>query len=85
VVVTPQLGHYSGAVYQILTTTTGLTGTFAGLTGNGNFVGSLKLDYASNPGDVDLNISGASLLTTPPGANQNQRNVIGGHQQRHPQ
>ena len=85
VVVTPQLGHYSGAVYQILTTTTGLTGTFAGLTVNSNFVGSLKLDYASNPGDVDLNISGASLLTTPPGANQNQRNVIGGHQQRHPQ
>jgi autotransporter-associated beta strand protein len=78
VVVTPQLGHYSGAVYQILTTTTGLTGTFAGLTVNGNFVGSLKLDYATNPGDVDLNISGASLLTTPPGANQNQRNVIGG-------
>ena len=78
VVVTPQLGHYSGAVYQILTTTTGLTGTFAGLTVNGNFVGSMKLDYATNPGDVDLNISGASLLTTPPGANQNQQNVIGG-------
>ena len=78
VVVTPQLGHYSGAVYQILTTTTGLTGAFAGLTVNGNFVGSLKLDYASNPGDVDLNISGASLLTTPSGANQNQQNVIGG-------
>ena len=78
VVVTPQLGHYSGAVYQILTTTAGLTGTFAGLTVNGNFVASMKLDYASNPGDVDLNISGASLLTTPSGANQNQQNVIGG-------
>jgi hypothetical protein len=25
VVMTPQLGHYEGAVYQILTTTTGLT------------------------------------------------------------
>ncbi len=78
VVVTPQLGHYSGAVYQILTTTTGLNGTFAGLTVSGTFAGSMTLDYASNPGNVDLNVSGASLLTTPSGANQNQQNVIGG-------
>ena len=77
VMVTPQLGHYN-ATYQILTTTTGLSGTFAGLTVNGNFVGNMTLDYASNPGNVDLNVSGASLLPTPSGGNQNQRNAIGG-------
>jgi autotransporter-associated beta strand protein len=78
VVVSPQLGRYSGAVYQILSTTTGLNGTFAGLTVNGNFVGGMSLDYASNPGNVDLNVSGVSLLATPLGANQNQQNVING-------
>jgi autotransporter-associated beta strand protein len=78
VVVTPQLGRYSGAVYQILTTTAGLNGTFAGLAVNGTFVGSATLAYASNPGNVNLNVSGASLLTTPSGANQNQQNVISG-------
>jgi autotransporter-associated beta strand protein len=78
VVVTPQLGRYGGAVFQILTTTTGLAGTFAGLTVNGNFAGSMILDYASNPGAADLKVSGASLLAPPSGANQNQRNVIGG-------
>jgi hypothetical protein len=75
---TPQLGHYEGAVYQILTTTTGLSGTFAGLTVNGTFAGSMTLDYASSPASVDLNVTGASLLTTPSGANQNQQNVIRG-------
>jgi autotransporter-associated beta strand protein len=78
VVVTPQLGHYNGAVYQILTTTTGLTGTFAGLAVNGTFVGNVALDYASNPGAVDLDVSGFSLLTTPSGTNQNQQGVING-------
>ena len=78
VVMTPQLGHYEGAVYQILTTTTCLSGTFAGLTVNGTFAGSMTLDYASSPASVDLNVTGASLLTTPSGANQNQQNVIRG-------
>ena len=78
VAVTPQLGRYSGAVYQILTTTTGLAGTFAGLTVNGTFAGNIVLDYASNPGGVDLDVSGVSLLTTPSGASQNQQNVING-------
>ena len=78
VAVTPQLGRYSGAVYQILTTTTGLAGTFAGLTVNGKFAGNIALDYASNPGGVDLDVSGVSLLTTPSGASQNQQNVING-------
>ena len=66
VVVTPHLGHYCGAVYQILTTTTGLNGTFAGLAVNGTFVGSMTLDYASNPGNIDLKVSGTSLLMTLP-------------------
>jgi uncharacterized protein YhjY with autotransporter beta-barrel domain len=77
VVVSPQLGHYDGAVYQILTTTTGLNGTFAALIVNGTFVGAITLDYARNPGGVDLDVSGVSLLATPFGANKNQQSVIG--------
>jgi outer membrane autotransporter protein len=38
----------------------------------------MTLDYASSPASVDLNVTGASLLTTPSGANQNQQNVIRG-------
>jgi Autotransporter beta-domain len=45
---------------------------------NGTFAGSMTLDYASSPASVDLNVTGASLLTTPSGANQNQQNVIRG-------
>ena len=73
VVVTPQFGHYNATVYQILTTPApvDLTGTFAGLTINGNFTGTATLDYATNPGDVDLDISGTTLFITPAGANQN--------------
>jgi uncharacterized protein with beta-barrel porin domain len=81
VVVTPQLGHYSaGQVYQILTTTTGLTGQFAGLTINGSFTGGMALDYTTNPGGVDLDItsSGYGLFAAPSGINQNQQNVLNG-------
>jgi outer membrane autotransporter protein len=77
VTVTPQLGHYN-ATYQILTTTGGLTGPFAGLSVNGSFVGGATLDYTTNPGDVDLDINGASLLATPPGASGNQQAVLNG-------
>ncbi|HEY1981774.1 MAG TPA: autotransporter domain-containing protein [Xanthobacteraceae bacterium] len=80
--VTPQLGHYAaGIVYQILTTTSGLTGTFAGLTVNGDHSFAASLDYTTNgPNDVDLDItaSGYSLLTAPAGLNQNQQNVLNG-------
>ncbi len=80
--VTPQLGHYAaGTVYQILTTTSALTGTFAGLTVNGDHSFSASLDYTTNsPNDVDLDIttSGYSLLTAPAGLNQNQQNVLNG-------
>jgi uncharacterized protein with beta-barrel porin domain len=80
VVVTPQLGVYHATVYQILTTPApvDLTGSFAGLTINGSFAGMATLDYTTNPGDVDLDISGTSLFTTPAGANQNQQNVLNG-------
>ena len=81
VVVTPQIGHYNaGQIYQILTTTTGLTGHFAGLTVNGGFTGAMALDYTTNPGNVDLDITtgGAFLLTAPSGLNQNQQNVLNG-------
>ena len=79
VVVTPQLGHYD-TTYQILTTPSPaqLSGKFAGLTVNGDFSGAIALDYATDPGDVDLDVNGSSLLATPPGANVNQRNVVGG-------
>ncbi len=62
-IVTPlHLGHYV-TTYQILTTTTGLIGTFAGLTvsnANGPFAGSMALDYATDPGDVDLDVTARS-------------------------
>jgi uncharacterized protein with beta-barrel porin domain len=79
VVVTPlqQLGRFANT-YQILTTTGGLTGVFAGLTVNGNFSGTVALDYTTNPGDVDLKVSGAMLLAPPAGANINQQNVSNG-------
>jgi uncharacterized protein with beta-barrel porin domain len=80
--VTPQLGRYTaGTDYQILTTTSALTGTFAGLTVNGNHSFAANLDYTTNaPNDVDLDItmSGYSLLTAPAGLNQNQQNVLNG-------
>ena len=80
--VTPQLGHYAaGTDYQILTTTSALTGTFAGLTVNGGHTFAASLDYTTNaPNDVDLDImtSGYSLLTAPAGLNQNQQNVLNG-------
>ena len=80
--VTPQLGHYAaGTVYQILTTTSALTGTFAGLTVNGDHSFAASLDYTTNaPNDVDLDItaSGYSLLTAPAGLNQNQQTVLNG-------
>jgi uncharacterized protein with beta-barrel porin domain len=78
VVVTPQqFGHYA-TTYQILTTTAGLTGTFAGVTVNGNFVGTATLDYTTNPGNVDLNVSGNVLLATAADANINQQTVLNG-------
>ena len=80
VVVTPELGKYN-TVYQIITTTTGVTGTFASATPiiNGDFSGTMRVDYATNsPDDVDLDVVGSSLLATPPGANTNQQNVANG-------
>ena len=80
--VTPQLGRYTaGTDYQILTTTSALTGTFAGLTVNGNHSFAASLDYTTNaPNNVDLDIttSGYSLLSPPNGLNQNQQNVLNG-------
>ncbi|MGA8078179.1 MAG: hypothetical protein WB868_12410, partial [Xanthobacteraceae bacterium] len=76
VVVTPlQLGHYD-ADYVILSSTT-RAGTFAGLTVNGDFSGSIALDY-SIANEVLLDANGFDLLATPSGANQNQQNVVGG-------
>ncbi|HLH89674.1 MAG TPA: autotransporter domain-containing protein [Xanthobacteraceae bacterium] len=74
-----QPGHYaSGTVYQILTTTTGVSGTFAGLTVNGAFAGTIALDYTTDPGDVDLDVAGSSLFAVPAGATANQQNALNG-------
>ncbi len=80
VVVTPQLGTYTaGTQYQILTTTGGLGGTtFAGLTINGRFTGAMTVNDVGNNVDVDITTSGFSLLSPPPGLNQNQQNVLNG-------
>ena len=81
VVVTPQPGHYD-TVYIILATPTPAdrVGTFAGLTTTSPFIGTLTLDYTTNPGDVDLDANGAALFGTPGGVglNQNQQNVLNG-------
>jgi uncharacterized protein with beta-barrel porin domain len=79
VVVTPlftTLGPHGGTTYTIVAATGARTGTFAGVTENGNFSGSLSLSYDAH--DVYLTVgSGFSLLGTS-GANQNQQNVING-------
>jgi outer membrane autotransporter protein len=78
VTVTLQLGHYDATQYVIVATTGGVNGTFSGLTMNVPFTGSMTLDY-SNPKDVLLDVgAGATQFTVPPGASQNQQNVING-------
>jgi|GEM_PF-786310 len=78
VMVTPQLGHYTGEFYTILAPTT-LNGTFSPtVTVNGDFNGTATLNYIHDPGDVDLNITGFQLLAAPSGSNQNQQNVATG-------
>jgi autotransporter-associated beta strand protein len=60
--------------YALLTAAGGRTGTFAGLTVNGDFDGTASLTY--DPNHVFLTITGDELLATPPGAGVNQRNVV---------
>src|SRR5262249_60461021 len=79
VVVTPQVGHYNATNYVIVETTGGVGGTFAGLTVNGSFVGTMKLDYTTIPGDVLLDVSAGFALSSPlPVLSQNQQNVLNG-------
>ena len=78
VVVTPlQLGAHYNTIYQILTTPSPgqLAGQFAGLTVNGGFSGAMRLDYTTNPGDVDLDVNGIAILGTPTGGTINEQNV----------
>ncbi|HEY1982853.1 MAG TPA: hypothetical protein VGH13_22475, partial [Xanthobacteraceae bacterium] len=74
--VTPQIGHYTPNDYVILTAAP-RNGTFAGLVVNGDFAGSIALDY-SVTNEVLLDVSGSALFATPPGAGQNQQNVLNG-------
>jgi outer membrane autotransporter protein len=78
--VTPLLGNYAAHTYIMLTTTGGLGGTkFAGLTVNGAYSGTMTLDYTTNPGDVDLDVSaGSTTLNVPSNATVNEKNVAGG-------
>lgn len=80
VAVTPGVGYYAaGTQYQILTTTTGVGGQFAGLTIKGGFNGAMGLDYThTNDVYVDITQAGYVLFTPPSGANQNQQNVFTG-------
>jgi uncharacterized protein with beta-barrel porin domain len=80
VAVTTQLGAYAAHTYVILTTTGGLGGTtFAGLTVNGPYNGTMTLDYTTNPGGVDLDVSASTnTLILPPNATTNEKNVAGG-------
>jgi uncharacterized protein with beta-barrel porin domain len=72
VIVTPQVGHYNATVYQIVTTTGGVTGQFSQLAINGSFHGAMSLDYTTNPGSVDLDVTAGAILFAPPaGATQN--------------
>ncbi|MFZ0606870.1 MAG: autotransporter domain-containing protein [Xanthobacteraceae bacterium] len=82
VVVTPEPGHYNDAIYTILSPTT-RNGTFVPtVTVTGTFVdGTPTLDYATNgPNDVDLDVTGFSLVSAPAGTNlnQNQQNALNG-------
>jgi uncharacterized protein with beta-barrel porin domain len=46
---------------------------------NGNFTGTMSLDYTTTPGDVLLDVSaGFGLFAAPPGLNINQTNVFNG-------
>jgi outer membrane autotransporter protein len=80
VVVTPRAGQYNATDYVIVSTTGGRSGTFAGLTVNGFFTGSMTLDYTTIPGDVLLDVSagiaGLGPLTAPPGLSIKQQNVL---------
>ena len=76
VTVTLQPGLYGAHQYVIMTTTGGVSGTFAGPSVGSPFTGSMRLDY-SNPNDVLLDITpGNFLFATPPGAGHNQINVV---------
>ena len=81
VVVTPQfttLGPHGGTDYLIVSTTGGVSGRFANLVENGDFTGTMSLDY-SNPDDIFLDVgTGFNLLAAPSGANQNEQNVLNG-------
>ena len=79
VVVTPQLtlGHYGAMTYTIVSTTGGVSGRFASLVDNGNYTGTMSLNYTAD--DVILKLgAGSELLATPSGGSHNQQNVVNG-------
>jgi hypothetical protein len=71
--VTPQIGNYNGATYEILTATT-VVGNFANVTVNGNLAGTTTPNFTG----VDLTVNGIVLIPTPAGLNGNQANVLSG-------
>jgi uncharacterized protein with beta-barrel porin domain len=76
VVVTPQFGHYGATTYTIMTATP-VTGTFAGLVFAApyGYSGSATLVYGPTYVDLDLT-PGYVDFAAPPGAGQNQQNVV---------
>ena len=78
VVVKPALGHYAPTDYTIMTAAP-VTGTFAGAVFAAPFAytGSATLVYDGTFVDLDLT-SGYVDFAAPPGAGQNQQNVVNG-------
>ena len=71
-----QPGTAYGGDYVILSSNHVVSGHFAGLDPNG-FAGTATLDYTNNH-EVQLDLSGIGIFSTPPGLNQNQQNVLNG-------
>jgi uncharacterized protein with beta-barrel porin domain len=74
----PLLGHYGATSYEIITTTGGMSGTFAGVgfASAFTYTGTASLSYDGL--DAFLNLTDGFALFTPTGLNQNQQSVVNG-------
>ena len=81
VYVRPQLGQYHATTYTLLTASGGVTVNtpFAGpvFVGPFNYTGTATLTYPTDQVDLVLG-AGSAILAAPPGASQNQQNVLNG-------
>ena len=79
VYVKPQLGQYHATTYTLLTASAGVTVNtpFAGpdFVGPFDYIGTATLTYPTDQVDLVLG-AGYAILAAPPGAGQNQQNVV---------